>query len=235
MSDFINEEVKYMFLNTADISDGVNPATLSTLTGIPNGGYSNSVGSMDSRNAVQTFKRVNIRRIVGEEWARTYKTFGIRLVLLDWSFHRQTYGTASMRFLRIRMEGLPWVNRYSVATKTKRRDAIILGCTPFNMTLPTGTYTLGYGDVAFPSLEFQLLDGSDEYDLTITWRTTEDVYPVFSGSVGLSYAFPTTGYMFQIWPITHRKPLVRTHGFPLPKNKHPRIENYHSNEEDNEE
>ncbi len=237
MSDFVNQELKYMFLNTADISGNINPAELTSVLGIPNGGYSNSVGSIDSRNAVQTFNRVNLRRILGEEWALKYKTFGIRLVLLDWSYHKQTYGNASARFLRIRMEGLPWINRYSIGTKTKRSDAVILGCTPFNMTIPTGTYTLGYGDVAFPSLEFQLMDDSDEYDLKITWKTNaEDAYPTFTGSAGLSYAFPTTGYMFQIWPITHRKPIiVRTHGFPLPKNKHPRIENYHSDEEDNEE
>lgn len=219
-TSFINSELRYMFLNTGDISI-TNPAAQYINT--TPAGFSNSVGSIDSRNCVQTFSRVNMRRILGEEWALKYKTFGIRLVMLDWSFHRQTYLNGASRFLRVRLEGLPWINRYDIAAKTKRRDAVVCNCIPFNMTVGSSTYTLGYGDTIMPSLEFQMMDDSDTYDLTFTWLTTEGAYPQFNTVVGYSYALPTTGYLFQIWPIAHRKPKIRTHGFPLPENKRPKL------------
>lgn len=233
-TSIVNSELRYLFLNTGDIT-GANPAATYTTNPIPNG-VTNSIGSVDSRNCVQTFTRVNMRRVLGEEWANQYKTFGLRMVILDWSFHRNTYANGPSRFLRVRMEGLPWINRYDIAAKTKRRDAIICNCIPFAMTTGSTTYTLGYGDTIMPSLEFQMMDDSDTYDIKFTWLTTEGIYPQFP-TVSSSYCLPTTGYLFQIWPIMHRKPKIRTHGFPLPENKRPKllITDQPENEEENEE
>jgi hypothetical protein len=125
---FLEHDVRILNLNTGDITGNQNPAVVGVSgTGVA-GGYSNSVGSVNARNSVQTW-RVNMREFIGKEWAgRGYKRFGMRLVVMSWSFHRQMYAGNSSRWLRVDLSGLPWTSSYEVKTRGQTSSECILPC-----------------------------------------------------------------------------------------------------------
>jgi hypothetical protein len=76
-----------------------------------------------------------------------------------------------------------------------------------------------------PGVEFELIDQSDWYDLTISYTPTDGTALAFITTANLSYALPTSFYQFIIWPIKLKKLLLQTQGYPLPKTKRLRLEN----------
>ena len=221
----VGNEVRWLRLNTADITGGQNPAVVGVLgTGVA-GGYSNSVGSVNARNLVQTWNKVNMREVVGTDWANKYKTFGMRPVYINWAYHEQYWAAASTRFLRISIAGLPWVNAYDTRTKGRKADQVIVTSIPNEMSINSArVYTMGYGPVVFPACEFQLISDVDYYDLTISYTSADGSAIVFSTTAGQAYALPTCAYGFIIWPIVPKKAKIETHGYPLQKTKRLRLE-----------
>lgn len=230
----VDREVRWLNLNTADITGGANPAYTGVVGVGVAGGYTNSIGTVNARNDVQTWFKVNMREVVGTKWANKYKTFGIRPVYVNWSAHRQFFGSQNARFLRISYSGLPWMGSYDVKTKGRRNEQVIVPSINEVMSANSQlVYCFGFGNAVFPASEFQLLADVDYYDITISYSCADGSSSItYAFNASQSYALPTAQYGFIIWPIVPKTALVQTHGYPLQKTKRLRLEGDTDPEED---
>ena len=164
-----------------------------------------------------------MRALVGSNWERQYRTFGMRLVYLNWCYKNTYNATAQARFLRCKISGLPWVNSYDSKVKGRTRDQVIVNCIPFPMS-DGNQRTFNLTGVVQAACEFQILRDDPYCDITISWANTEGGAVQFSTVAGLSYALPTMNYAFILWPIQGKSAKVVTHGFPLQKTKRLRLD-----------
>jgi hypothetical protein len=226
--DLTNSPVRWLFLNTADITNGINPNQVS-ISGTPYAA-SNSVGSVSARNTVQRWSQVDLRSVVGPEWERTYNTFGIRLMYMNMCYNQGFNSGPTNRFIRARISGLPWVNSYDVKTRGRTQSQVIINCLPVTMTDIAVNRTFMLGGMVQPASEFQILHDDPYRDITISWAQLDGSVIQFAGS----FALPSMCYAFMIWPIKGKKALVEMHGFPLQKTKRLRLDDRPDPEENEE-
>jgi hypothetical protein len=215
MDVFADKEVRRLNLETRLLTGTINPSIVTNTAGLGNGnGMSNEYGSVNARNTVQTWSRVDMESVLGTEWIQRYKTFGMRLVFMNWSWHNSYTSSSGSQMMQVRLNGLPFVNNYDVATKNRKNHVVIIPSTAVGIST-TQNFLLGYGTFTFPASSFQLVDTIRYYDLTISYvQVGNGNPPTFTTTANFNYAFPNTQYQFLIWPIEPRKAKIQLNGYP---------------------
>lgn len=191
-------ETRRLVLSTALITGGVNPAMITTSAAVP-ASYSSVYGSSNGTLTQMTF-RVPLRKVIGDDWARKYRNFGIRLKQWAWSPRGSTAGFGatvndSCMNLVMRSDMIKW--RWQTRTNAMERSGVM------TTYIQTGGQQgiNNFSNDSNPTITLEWA-GQEWVDFNFEWlRTVDNGAFQFTTAAGRSYAFPTTQFGFEIIPM----------------------------------